>query len=251
MLVERDLDERRDDVGDQHLLRQADDEDAGADRRAAQRVPARIQLARDGLVADDGPGDQLREQGDVERDLDRIAIGPEPAPVDVDDVGQAVEGEEGDAQRQMDMGRSRPPAPNGGSKPARLAVTKFAYLKTPRTSRFPATATASATRRAPSRIVDGQGRKEVEGDREEQNNDEPRLSPCVEHQGEQQGDEVLAPDCRGYEIERQEDRQEEEQEGYRRKDHYRKTARPACLRLECASAPMAESDSCGPVFASF
>ena len=79
-LIERDLNERRDHVGHQNLLRQTDDEDAGADRDAAEREPAGVQLAGDGLVANDRPRDQLRKQGDIEGDVDRVAVGPELPP---------------------------------------------------------------------------------------------------------------------------------------------------------------------------
>ena len=68
-----------------------------------KRLPALVELSGDGLVADDRAGDELGEEGDVERDVDRIAIGAEAAAVDVDDVAQAVEGEERDAERQLDV----------------------------------------------------------------------------------------------------------------------------------------------------
>ena len=71
--------------------------------------------------------------------------------VDVDDVGQAMEGEEGDSERKRDTGL-RAANPSGAKSAARLAVTKFAYLKIARMMRLPATAPASASRRAaPSR----------------------------------------------------------------------------------------------------
>ncbi len=144
--VERDLNERRNDIGHQHLLGEADDEDPGAHGRPAQCEPAGVQLPGDGLVANDWSRNQLREQGNVERDVDRVAIGPEPPAVDVDDVGEAMEGEKRDAERKRDV-RLNDGAPSGLSSVVRLAVMKLAYLKIPSSSRFPATATPRANRR--------------------------------------------------------------------------------------------------------
>ena len=142
-LVERDPRQRRDDVGDEHLLREADDEDARADGGAAERRPAHVELAGDGLVADDRARDELGKERDVERDVDRIAVGAEAAAVDVDDVGQAMEGEERDAERQFDIGPAEV-TPSGLQAAARFPVMKLAYLKMPSTRRLPATATPSA-----------------------------------------------------------------------------------------------------------
>ena len=103
-VIEGDLRQRRDDVGDQHLLRQPDDEDARADRGAPERLAALVELAGDRLVADDRAGDELGKERNVERHVDRIAVGAEASPVDVDDVAEAVEGEERDAERQLDVG---------------------------------------------------------------------------------------------------------------------------------------------------
>ena len=76
-MIEGGLDERRHDVGDEHLLRQPDDEDARADGGAPERLPALVELAGDGLVANDRAGDELGKERDVERDVDRIGVGAE------------------------------------------------------------------------------------------------------------------------------------------------------------------------------
>src|SRR3546814_2017663 len=52
---------------------------------------------------DDRPGDELREERDVEQEIDRRPRGRDGAAMDVDDVGDALEGEEGDADRQDDL----------------------------------------------------------------------------------------------------------------------------------------------------
>ena len=146
-LVERDPRQRRDDVGDKHLLCEPDDEDARPDRSAAQRRSSRVELARNGLVADDRARDELRKERDIERDVDGIAVRPEAPPVDVDDVAQAVEGEERDAERKFDVGLAEIVSERPSSA-AKLAVMKLAYLKTPSTRRLPAIARPSADLRA-------------------------------------------------------------------------------------------------------
>src|SRR5271170_7527402 len=76
-------------------------------------------------------------------------------------------------------------------------------------------------------FVDDQRGKEVEDDREQKDQDEARLSPGIEKQGEQQRDDILALDRRGEEIKSHKDGQEIEQERYRGKDHFRS----ACVEL--------------------
>ena len=62
-----------------------------------------VDLLRDGGVAHDGTGDELREEGDVERELERVALHRGVAAVHVNDVAQALKGEEGDADGQRDL----------------------------------------------------------------------------------------------------------------------------------------------------
>ena len=50
----------------------------------------------------DGPGDELGEEGDEEREVEEVAGGGELAAVDVDGVAQRLEGVEGDADREHD-----------------------------------------------------------------------------------------------------------------------------------------------------
>ena len=192
-LIERDLNERRDDIGHQHLLGEADDEDARADGGAAEREPARVQLARDGLVANDRSRDQLREEGNVERDVDRIAIGPESPPVDVDDVGQAVEGEEGDPERKWILVVDDRQSERRQQAPARLAVTKLAYLKIPRTQQISGDRDRQARPGGPippARRWPGPHKK-LKAIEMQKDDDELGLSPGVEHQGEQKRDDIL------------------------------------------------------------
>ncbi len=87
-------------VGDDHLLEQAVGE-AGNPR--GEHVDAGFRIVEVGFdvaIAHDRPGDELGEEGDVCAERRRIAFGADLAAVDVDEVGDALEGEEGDADGQ-------------------------------------------------------------------------------------------------------------------------------------------------------
>jgi hypothetical protein len=58
------------------------------------------ELRQELLGARDRPRHQLREEGQVERDVQEVPMGRERAAVDVDHVGDGVEGVERDAERQ-------------------------------------------------------------------------------------------------------------------------------------------------------
>ena len=220
-VIEGDLRQRRDDVGDQHLLRQPDDEDARADGSAPERLAALVELARDRLVADDRAGDELRKERDVERDVDRIAVGAEAAPVDVDDVGQAVEGEERDAERQLDVGLAEVVAERlqergeiGGDEVRVFEDAEHEEIAGDREAERPLPARAGVA-------VDDDRRDIVEGDGEQEDQQEARLAPGVEDEREQQRDDVLADDGRRQDVTGDENRQEIEKERDRGKHHAR------------------------------
>ena len=89
-----------DDVGDQHLLREADDEAPNAAGEVVDRDDPPRELIRDVAVADDRPRDQLRKQQQVQRRMHRALLRRRIAAVDVHDVGDRMEREERDADRQ-------------------------------------------------------------------------------------------------------------------------------------------------------
>jgi hypothetical protein len=64
--------------------------------------PPALELAGDLAVADDRAGDELREVDDVEREGGQGALGGHHATEDVDEIGDQVKGEEGDAEGQRD-----------------------------------------------------------------------------------------------------------------------------------------------------
>ena len=190
-------------------------------------MPAGVELAGDGLVANDRPSDELREQGNIEGDVDRVAVGPESPPVDVDDVGQAMEGEEGDSERKRDVGLRYRQSERRHHR-REIAGDKIRVFEDRKDDEI---AGDGDGERDPARravpVVDDQRGEEVEDDRENKDQDEARFTPGIEKEREQKRDDVLALDRRGQEVTSQEDGQEIEQERYRGKDHYRN----ACAEL--------------------
>jgi hypothetical protein len=103
----RDAEDRIDDlareeVGDRHLLHEADDDerDAGADGDLA-RIARALELGQELARADDRAGDDVGEEAQVQPDVDRLR-GRQQAAVDVDGVGDGLEDDEADADRQRD-----------------------------------------------------------------------------------------------------------------------------------------------------
>ena len=102
--------------------------------------PAR-ELVGDVAVADDRSGDELRKEQQVQRRVHRALLRGRVAPVDVDDVRDGVEREERDADRQQHARHGESAgAPSDASSALTLSAKKFAYLKTPSTTRLTAIA---------------------------------------------------------------------------------------------------------------
>ena len=102
-------DELRQIVGDDHLLEQAGREDREPPRRQHRRAPGAAALElRDHLgVMHQRARDQMREERDEQRIADDVALDLGAAH-HIDQIGDLLEGEEGDAERQDDIdGRQR------------------------------------------------------------------------------------------------------------------------------------------------
>ena len=71
-------------------------------RQILHRVSAALQLGSHIGIADDGPGHQLGEHGDIRRQVDEAPLGRGVAPVHVDDIAEDLKGIEADADGQGD-----------------------------------------------------------------------------------------------------------------------------------------------------
>lgn len=91
-------------VGDHGLLEEADGEDHQADHQVAPvdaREHAALKLGHHFLVVDDRPGDELGEEGREQREVQELHLLGFAAGA-VDQIGDLLEGEERDRQRQHD-----------------------------------------------------------------------------------------------------------------------------------------------------
>ena len=97
-------------VGQEHLLSQAEDKPAQAGQGQLRGQLPPVDLAGHVVVDDDGTGDELGKEGDVQQQLPRVPGPPLRMAVDVDDVAHPLEGIEGDADGQHDPreGQIRP-----------------------------------------------------------------------------------------------------------------------------------------------
>ena len=97
-------------VCQQHFLRQAGHKPVNAVAHVLAVHVAGEDLLAHVLVADDGPGDALMEQRDVQKQPPEFGLGRHLLAVHVHHVGQQLEGVEGDADGQGDLGHNLRPA---------------------------------------------------------------------------------------------------------------------------------------------
>jgi len=92
-------------IGEQQLLRQAEREPVESGEEALDRMLARLDLLSDIVVTNDGAGDQLREQEYIQGTIEESARRHGAALETVDQIADAVEGNEGDTEQERNMGR--------------------------------------------------------------------------------------------------------------------------------------------------
>ncbi len=100
--LEDQVGDRADVVGDQDLLREADREVAETAGAQVVRGDPLAKLIGEIAIAHDRPGDQLREECDVGREVAEAASPLHPAAIEIDRVRHRLEGVERDADRQDD-----------------------------------------------------------------------------------------------------------------------------------------------------
>ena len=132
VMREQVVDVGRHHVGDQQLLGEAHDEEeeAGADEAPAEALLSALELLADVAVADDGAGQQVREQRRPGEVVDHGLGRADHAPVDVDHVrdgGERVE-RHADRQQHSSMG-SGSPIPMSLKRPSMEVKKKPRYLK--------------------------------------------------------------------------------------------------------------------------
>jgi hypothetical protein len=188
------VDEQRDVVGDEHLLRVAPHHQPDAVLHLLARDPARVRhLGQQVRGALDRPGHQLREEGDEECEVEEARAGLEPAAVDVDRVGERLEGVEGDADRQHDLQRDRARRDTEAGEQRGEALCEEAEVLEDEEH---AEARAEADQQEAPRVgrppADRGGAAEVDGGREQDQREEAPVPVAVEDVARDEQQPVLA-----------------------------------------------------------
>ena len=197
-------------VRQQHLLAEAEEEAHRAGGEFGDGLMPLVDLLRDGGVAHDGTGDELRKEGDIERELERVALHRGVAAVHVNDVAQALKGEEGDAdgQRHLRHRNDRQQSVEHLAEEAR--VLEPAQQRKPqhhgkRHAEPPRPWAVRRSRQQPAGVVDGNG--------EQHEQQKFRPAAGIERQRKGQQDKVsqIAAAPRHKEIQDKQARQEKDQ----------------------------------------
>ena len=181
---------------------------------------AKGELARQGLVADDRPGDQLREEHDVQPEAAQPLHRLHFLPPHVRDVRQRVEGEKRDPQRKMNFGQRQPRHVNGRQQNIQISHQKRGVFERreqdeigdhPRDDRAPGPL-------AFPRLFDPSPDEIIDADRTQNDKRGPPLAQCVKKNARPEQDKILSRSRREI-IDGQNDRQKQEKEARVREKH--------------------------------
>ena len=166
---------------------------------------------RDVAIPHNGAGDELREHENVQHVIREPLHGRHFFPIDIDDVGDGLEGEEGDADGKQHLRKRERFQPEKPEKGIQVVHEEIRILEVAQKSQ--ADQDGNAGKEFPigriRRLVHSFHQIEVQGCRGEEQEDERRGSEGVEHDGEQQNDNVL-PAFRTFEIANQKNGQEDQ-----------------------------------------
>jgi hypothetical protein len=200
-------------VGDQQLLRQAAEEATDPVGELVDGERPRLHRPDDVGVADDGPGDQVGEEHDVERQVERVPLVPDRPAIDVAQIRDRVEGQERDPQRQRDQAQldRRHPEPSQDRAEVvdeEVAVFEVDQEKEIRRDPRPEQELLEALA---SHAPDHQAEGVVRRDRRDHEEYERAFAPAVEQ--EARGQEPCVPELRPQDAMHQHHgRQEQEEE---------------------------------------
>ena len=178
-------------VGQQDLFRQAHHEDLHAGGKLLGGVGAVVDLVAQIFVFDDGTGDELGEECDEGAEVDEAALHLGVVPVHVDGVAHGLEGVEGDADGQAQAQLRHEGKTDGleaaGNEVPVLEKEQQSQIEDDRRGHRPPGPPVVA----PALVLLHQHSVGVvDADGEEHDKDIDRLSPGVEHQVDQQQQQV-------------------------------------------------------------
>ena len=170
-------------------------------------------------VLDDGACDELGEHDDVSAEVDDVVLGLYVPAVDVDGVGEGLEGVEADAQRQhADARDGRKAGAEEGVEAAEHKVCILEVEEHPEAARQCDEQQNEAGRPVPVEALKPESAEVVDKDESQHDREKPHLAPAVEHEAAQEEDGVF--ELRGREvIERQRDGQKAQQKDDGAEDH--------------------------------
>ena len=171
-----------------------------------------VDLVLDVGVAHDGAGHQLREHGDVHAEVQRILLHLHLAAVDIHHVGDGLQGEERDADRQRQVQLGDELLANGavdvlGQKALVLVEPEHEQVGCERRHE----PEALRRRLALAALAYDEGEQPVEADGGHHEPHVHWLAPGVEQKREQQQNHILRRPPRHGEVHRQKQRQKREQ----------------------------------------
>lgn len=201
-------------VGDEHLLDEALHEAGAAFGELVDGVGAVVELVDQVLEAQHRAGDQVREDRDEGGEVDQVVGRRGIAAVDVDDVADRLEGVEGDADRQQDVGQHERLHAERGDDLVEAVDAEVGVLEVPEHAEVDHHAEDQPALRGPGAYAggaDAQADPVVEdGDPGEQQ-EEVHPPPGVEHVAGDQQQQVPVTFAAQV-VQAEKDRQEQEQE---------------------------------------
>jgi hypothetical protein len=169
------------------------------------------------VVADDRSGDELREERDVQAEVDRVPERLHLGPVDVDQIRERVEREEGDAEREVHRGKGHGAHPERGEPDVQVVDQEVGVLEGDEQAEVGGDGGAQHPL-LPGRDLERPAEQIVDGNRADHHEGERRLAPRVEEQArdEQEGVPRASTD---HEVRAEDDRKEQEEEDRRAEQH--------------------------------
>ena len=168
------------------------------------------------MILDDRAGDELREEGDIEQELEEVPRPRFRIPVGVDHIAQTLEGEEADADGQQDPGHGE----GGAKRGVEVVQDKIGVLEDAEDAEVEHD--GYGEHRFAAREATGQqyARQIVDQHRGEKQRHVLQLPEGVEHQAREREQQVLQADAPLRQPCQQKDqRQKHKQKDRRTEDH--------------------------------
>ena len=206
-------------VGEDQLLAEAHHKPLATHREVRQIFPAIGDFLGHRLIAHDGTGNQLREEGDVQADANQVLLHLSIAPVHVDDIAHRLEREKRYANGQCDFRHRKlqaKPRAHVGQQERQI----FEHAQHPQIVHDHQRHGDPGLPPVGAHLVHPEAKQPVEHNGEQHDKHKRRLSPCIEQQAHNRQEQIgqLAVSADQI-ISRQNDRQKIKKKDLTRKYH--------------------------------